>query len=436
MDFFSGLEGFLGGPPQQNNPQYSWQPPPPPTGLLGNLDERKFQILGALAGGLKPGGSAADVLMGVIEGGKNDVANASRLDALKQHREQQGAAGALIDKFQGLTPEQKRFFAANPKAWEELSKTMVTPPTTTIGNTALQTSPFGGARPVFREPQKPELVEGYDVASGRMKKGYIQPPEPFGGYGTPGNMVVPGKTPGTSAPGTFFSQPSAQETSEGRKSGETFGTEYEDIRKKSAAATSSLATLNRMKQLSPDAFQGAAAPGQQFARSLLTSFGIPSKTVAAGEELTALTNKLVLDAAGGTLGTGFSNADTTFMSNMNPTLAQSALGRSQIIDALVKVKEREQKIAGLAYEWKKSTGSMDGFQSYLAKWAEENPLFPDVTRAAPVGGPAAGSSVGKPGEQILGTGRAPVQVRSIDEARKLPKGTPIILPDGTPGRVP
>jgi hypothetical protein len=35
-----------------------------------------------------------------------------------------------------------------------------------------------------------------------------------------------------------------------------------------------------------------------------------------------------------------------------------------------------------------------------------------------------------------GGGAAPVRVQTVEEARKLPSGTPIILPDGRPGRVP
>ncbi len=40
------------------------------------------------------------------------------------------------------------------------------------------------------------------------------------------------------------------------------------------------------------------------------------------------------------------------------------------------------------------------------------------------------------GQNVSGGGTAPVKVSSPDEARKLPKGTPIILPDDSPGVVP
>jgi hypothetical protein len=38
--------------------------------------------------------------------------------------------------------------------------------------------------------------------------------------------------------------------------------------------------------------------------------------------------------------------------------------------------------------------------------------------------------------EVPAAGATPVKVASPDEARKLPKGTPIILPDGSPGVVP
>lgn len=290
---------------------------------------------------------------------------------------QQASVAAVVRNDPRLTPEQKQFFMNNPKAWEEYSKAVVSPPTTTIGQTVLQTQPFGGVKPMYVEPYKPEIVEQFDPKSGRMVKAPYQLPQPHFGGAAPGG-ARPAQGGGMAAPGPaggFYSAPSSMEKTESEGVGKGLAEDYTNIQKTGAAATKSITTLQRMSQLSPKAFEGSAAPALQFARSLLTSLGIPSNTVAAGEEFTSLANKMVLDANNGTLGPGVSNSDVQYLAAINPSIAQSAAGRREIIETQLALKQRDLQVAKMATEYRKANGTLDGFTTHIAQWAEKNPLF-------------------------------------------------------------
>lgn len=172
--------------------------------------------------------------------------------------------------------------------------------------------------------------------------------------------------------------------------------DYKEIAKKARAASAMIPTLQRMSQLSPDAYEGKAAPLMQTLRSFLTSFGIPSDKVAAGEELTMFSNKGVLEGIGGSLGTGISNSDVGLIKETFPGLTTSAAGRQKLVDSLLKLKNREIEVRRLAEEYMADNGSLKGFNTWLARWAAENPLFPQQ--------PQRGGMVGAPGEEIVGGG--------------------------------
>jgi hypothetical protein len=163
-----GLLGLLlGRQPQQPQAQqqYSWMPP-----QTNDPAQRRYQLLGYIAGALQPGSVSEQVargLQGYIQGAQMDLLAQQRLDALRQAQEQRGAAAALIDKVP-LTNEQKRFFATNPKAWEEYSKAFTSPSLTILPDgTIIKQQPFGGLSVIGAAP-KPERVGVYDPITGRM----------------------------------------------------------------------------------------------------------------------------------------------------------------------------------------------------------------------------------------------------------------------------
>lgn len=204
--------------------------------------------------------------------------------------------------------------------------------------------------------------------------------------------TVPGAAGTPDVPGAAPAQPAAdaggviQKNIIGREEQEQIGTgygkEFTQFQNDAIAAQRMNSTLTRLKQLSPNVFEGSAGPAFQQARSLLTSFGIPSDKVAAGDEFNALSNKIVLDAAGGSLGTGFSNADRDFLASTVPVMSQSAQGRMQLIDTLQKINQRKIETAKQAREYRKKNGNMEGFPEAMAAYSDANPLFPE----APQGG--------------------------------------------------
>ncbi|WP_395451211.1 hypothetical protein ACHMW7_16295 [Aminobacter sp. UC22_36] len=85
---------------------------------------------------------------------------------------------------------------------------------------------------------------------------------------------------------------------------------------------------------------------------------------------------------GGSLGSGFSNADRDFVTDQVPTLSNTPEGNRALIEVQKKIAQRKIQIAKLARDYAKTNeGRIDaGFDEALAGWSEQNPLFP--TKAA------------------------------------------------------
>lgn len=144
---------------------------------------------------------------------------------------------------------------------------------------------------------------------------------------------------------------------------------------------------NAMKD--PSFYSGPGA--ERFAlplRQAQAALGGDPKAAASMETFRANASKAALDAMGGSLGSGFSNADRDFVLNQVPNLANTQEGNKQLIEVTRKVRQREIEIAKMAREYAaKNKGRMDaGFDSVLQNYAEKNPLFKGAT---PPAAPAA-----------------------------------------------
>lgn len=371
-------------PAQGPAPQFPQAPQGP-----GLMDRFTAGFQGALNSG-SPMGAIGNLIGGLSSGVRTDAAGAQQAGV-------SGMLNALVASGQ-ITPTQARFLAANPKSWEELGKAMINVPVQIAPDgTIIQSRPFGqlnipGAVPIS---ERGEVVNPDQSKSPAF---FVKPNL----TNQSGSVVTPG-VPG--APRTQTTQPpvgrgrptgpittsSPQATKESEAVGGGLAEDYTKINQRSAAATKTLGTLQRMSQLSDKAYEGAAAPAQQFLRSTLASFGLPSNTVAAGEEFTSLANKLTLDAQNGSLGAGVSNADVLFISNINPTMAQTVAGRKEIIATMTALAKRDQDVAREAVRYRSENGTMDGFQNHIAKWAEQRPMFNGRDKPA-------GSSVLRPGD--------------------------------------
>jgi hypothetical protein len=133
----------------------------------------------------------------------------------------------------------------------------------------------------------------------------------------------------------------------------------------------------------------------------------------------------------------------------NPGLATSKEGSLALLDVNRQIAKQDVELGRLAQDKKNWDQWPEVVDKYYQTHGLVNPMTGrpmreeiDKARAA---APAGGAPQSPPGsfndrfQAAYGGGKgapAPVKVSSPAEARKLPSGTPIILPDGSQGRVP
>jgi hypothetical protein len=372
------------GPNAQAAPQAGAVPAPEGTGFGQRLLAGAQGFLSAPS----PAGALGGLLGGIVNG-----------PAADPRATQQSAVRGMLDqlyKAGKITKEQGQWIAANPESWKELSKAMISQNVQIApSGDIIVTGPFG--QPISRGAVP--ISERMDVTNpdGSKSPAFAVKPslqEPQGIIVQPGAAAsaaapsIPGQPPllNPNAPNGgrgIVTDQGPQRTEEQQATGKDLAAQYADITKKAAAATGRLNTLTRLQQLSPQAYEGAGAPALQLVRSFLTTLGVPSKSVPAGEEFTALANKMVLDANNGSLGTGVSNADVQFIRAMQPDLSQTRAGREQIIETARMLAKRDQEVAKLANNYRRQNGTLDGFQVFIQQWAEKNPLFANMASAGP-----------------------------------------------------
>lgn len=244
-----------------------------------------------------------------------------------------------------------------------------------------QASSRGGFRPLdipgsaTDQSQVIQTPQGAIIAPKRIvpNAGVPSPPPPAETGAMPGS---PGQIPTQG-----FIKKNYEGPEEEKGVGGGYAKEFNSIQDDGRKALAMKNTYSRMSQLNDEAYQGAGAPGVQYARSLLATAGVDPGKVPAGEELTQLSNRLVLDATGGSLGNQISNADRDYIQATNPSLANTREGRARMIDVGMKLADRKVETARLASQWRAEKGSMKGFDQFMAKYAEEHPLFPKTERA-------------------------------------------------------
>jgi hypothetical protein len=169
--------------------------------------------------------------------------------------------------------------------------------------------------------------------------------------------------------------------------GKGYGETMLEIQKMGRSANSAMSSLGLMERAinNPGFYSGSASEVVNAAKKAAVSLGVADADNAAPNELFAkVANKLVLDLAGGSLGTGFSNADRDYLASTVPNLANTPEGNKQIIQVMKTVEQRKSDVAKLAREYSKQNGRLDaGFDEQLAQWSEANPLFKGAQQASP-----------------------------------------------------
>ncbi len=220
-------------------------------------------------------------------------------------------------------------------------------------------------------------------------------------------------------------------------------------------SASTLSRLRRFEELNRQFTTGALANSTLTAGQLAQRLGLPNAVleaagigrdqVASGEGMRSLTSQMLvgLIGSGGFPAQNFSNADREMLERALPNLANSPQGNQVISTILRASAERDREVARAWMAWRRENG--DNAESVQRFEAERLPAIIDRDVIAPIlqdayPADAAPQSVPGPGGRGTAepptTSRAPVRVRTPEEARRLPRGTPILLPDGTEGVVP
>jgi hypothetical protein len=174
----------------------------------------------------------------------------------------------------------------------------------------------------------------------------------------------------------------------------------------SAGTLGNLRAMDRLID-NPDFYSGTGGSAATAIKRALVSIGVKdAKSAQPNELFEKLANRALLDASGGKLGAGFSNADREFMGRTAANIENTPQGNRAIISMAKQVEGRKQEIAGMARDYARSHGGRldSGFDEQMAKYAEANPLFAEQGPAIPDNLPAPrGPSYLPPGLPPPGT---------------------------------
>jgi hypothetical protein len=229
---------------------------------------------------------------------------------------------------------------------------------------------------------------------------------------------------------SFPGKPSTEVNVSGEKSydseqGKTYAKLASDINDAGRNATPAIGTIRVMKRLieDPNFYSGTGGQSATAIKKAMVALKVADANSAAPNELFGkMSNQMVLDSAGGSLGTGFSNADRDFIVAKTANIGNTPEGNKSILDLAEKVEQRKIEVSKFTRAWAKEHGGRLGpdFEDALQQWAEKNPAFPDAAKAAPQApAPAAAFSRGqtatnpKTGEkmQFDGSQWVPLKVR-------------------------
>lgn len=171
-----------------------------------------------------------------------------------------------------------------------------------------------------------------------------------------------------------------------KTTGKALGDMDVGIQTEARQATTALGTLDRVDKImkDPNFYSGAGADQVKLLKKGIVALGGDPKSAASMEEFQGLTNKMVLDAMGGSLGAGISNADRSFVTEQAASLDATLEGNKQRVDMARALAQRKLDVAKLARDYKKAhDGHLDdGFTETVQQFAEQHPLFKDADSAS------------------------------------------------------
>lgn len=151
----------------------------------------------------------------------------------------------------------------------------------------------------------------------------------------------------------------------------------QSIQTDAVAAQSALTSLNVMDQAmsDPGFYSGAGGENALLLKRVGKTLGFDADGIDSMETFNAQSKAAALDVMGGSLGTGFSNADRDFVIDQVPNLSNTPEGNRALIEAQRRLQQRKIDIAQMARRYEAENNTLLGFDQELAQWAEQNPVF-------------------------------------------------------------
>ncbi|ODT22154.1 MAG: hypothetical protein ABS35_15475 [Kaistia sp. SCN 65-12] len=172
----------------------------------------------------------------------------------------------------------------------------------------------------------------------------------------------------------------SNETEYDKSIGKAYGDRFIEIQKDAQSAQRAKNSMSIMEQSLGNVgfYSGTGADQVKRLKQFGAALGFDPEGVQDMETFNAMSKQAALDVMGGSLGTGFSNADRDFVIDQVPNLGNTPQGNKQLIEIQRQLADRRLEIAKQARDYAtKNGGRIDaGFDEYLAGWAEQNPLFP------------------------------------------------------------
>jgi hypothetical protein len=230
---------------------------------------------------------------------------------------------------------------------------------------------------VFQNPAAPP--ENYTLSPGAQRRG-------------PGNELL-AEAPPAAAQTINVGGPQRQYDIEMQKAD---AAAFQGLNAGAQEAQSALTSLSVMEQAmqDPNFYSGPLAGANLAIKRGFVALGGDPEQATSMEAFAAQAANAALATMGGSLGSGFSNADRDFVTSQVPSLTNSPQGNAALIDINKRLAQRKIEIAQRARQYAAAhNGQFDqaGFLTELEAWAEANPLFAD--------GPPGGAPQGQPPAQ-------------------------------------
>ncbi len=155
------------------------------------------------------------------------------------------------------------------------------------------------------------------------------------------------------------------------------GAQYKGYMDEARAADTTISNLNVMSDLIKDDsfYSGTGGESVLAVKKFATALGSDPNLVTSTEAFNGLSKAVALDAMGGSLGVGFSNADRTFVVDIVPNLGNTPEGNEKLLKIQMGIQKRKQALAAEVerFTFRDGEPNMNGLRAHLAVWAEQQP---------------------------------------------------------------